>query len=178
MKTPTELGMTLECSTPLGGVDGDWPHIAYSCRLVRNGREVWAGPFRLGIGHVRLPKSGSAELMRLEMSREEESMLAAMNSRPHANFRNKDLQASLCAKLAKAQNVRPDCEQVVSSLVMDGSAYFDGSRFEDWCADLGYSEDSRKALATFEACQEIGRALTRALSRQELDKLREWAQTV
>jgi hypothetical protein len=61
------------------------------------------------------------------------------------------------------------------SLLSDGSAFFDGHRFEDWADELGYSSDSIKAKETFETCDRIGRDLARFLSRDELESLREWA---
>ncbi len=40
---------------------------------------------------------------------------------------------------------------VVSSLFLDSQAT--GVSFEDWCSDFGYDTDSRRAEATFKACQ-------------------------
>lgn len=40
---------------------------------------------------------------------------------------------------------------VLSSVYLDDTR---GASFEDWCADLGYDTDSRKALAAYLQCQE------------------------
>lgn len=166
--------LSIESSMPLGGVADDWPHISYQCRITRGGREVWSGPYRLGIGHVKIPKvpaGGNSWLWKLHLSRDEEGMLYAMHARPHANFKDKAIQASLCAKLAISQKVTPKLADVLHSLLMDGAAA--GARFEDWCADCGYSEDSIKALGIFHECERIGKALLRAFTGAELERLRE-----
>jgi hypothetical protein len=106
---------------------------------------------------------------------EEENLCYTWQSKPFAVFKNKQLWADTAAKIAAAQKVAPKLEDVCHSLLMDGAAFFDGQRFEDWAGDLGYSSDSIKAKETFEECDKIGRALSRALSRDELDALREWA---
>jgi hypothetical protein len=60
----------------------------------------------------------------------------------------------------------PDKERVttadvVSSLAID--AVGAEQTFEDWCGDLGWDTDSRKALATYLACQEERKQLLKLL---------------
>lgn len=181
-QTPSEicqtLGLSLQCSPPSGGVDGEsWPHIAYAVTLTRNGKAVWSGPYRLGIGHVKPFKAYDLKnrtlAMRCQFSPSEESMCNMWAIKPHANFAEKALQASVAAKLSVAQKVTPKLEDVMHSLLMDGSAHFDSQAFEDWCACFGYDTDSRKAESTFRECEAIGKALARAFSRDELDSLHE-----
>jgi hypothetical protein len=172
------LGLSLQCSPPSGRVDGDnWPHIAYAVTLTRNGKAVWTGPYKLGIGNVQPFKAHDAKnrtlAMRCRFSSDEESMCNMWAMKPHANFVNKALQASVAAKLALVQKVTPKLEDVIHSLLMDGSAHFDSQTFEDWCGCLGYDTDSRKAESTFRECEAIGKAIARAFSRDELDSLRE-----
>lgn len=181
MKTQTEtpasvierMAITLECSTPLGGVDGDWPFIGYQCRLIRNGREVWAGPYKLGIGHVKIPKirEGLPFSHGIQFTQEEGYCWNVLKLRPHADIKDKALQSSLCAKLAIAQKVIPKLTDVLHSLLLDGAAI--DRTFEDWCAELGYDSDSIRALETFQACERIGKQLARGFTREELEELRE-----
>jgi len=166
------LGLTLESSSPLGGVDGDWPHISYQCRLARNGREVWSGPYKLGIGHVKIVDPYKTHTSAF-LSVDEKNMLSTTSRRPGAQFKDKKRQASACASLALAQKVTPKLPDVLHSLLLDGAAHFDSQTFEDWCADYGYSDDSIKARDTFETCERIGKALARAFTRAELNDLRE-----
>lgn len=48
---------------------------------------------------------------------------------------------------------RPTLEDVLYSLTMD--SYAANETFQSWCFEYGYDTDSRKALATYEACQKI-----------------------
>lgn len=168
------FGLSIQSSPPVGGVDDTWPHIAYAVTLARKGKAFWTGPYKLGIGHVKIPKppaGGGQWMWKFHLSRDEEGMLYAMNGRPHANFTDKALQASLCAKLAVAQKVSPTLPHVLHSLLMDSSAT--GETFSDWCANYGYSDDSIKALETYQACVKIGQTLSKAFTPAELSELRE-----
>jgi hypothetical protein len=46
----------------------------------------------------------------------------------------------------------PTCADVLDCLASDASSVENCRGFEDWCGDLGYDSDSRKAFAIFEAC--------------------------
>lgn len=46
--------------------------------------------------------------------------------------------------------VAPTAGSVLYSLLLEASGA--DENFHDWCADYGYDTDSRKALATYEAC--------------------------
>ena len=56
-----------------------------------------------------------------------------------------------------SQAVRPGLDEVLYCLVADSAAC--GQDFEDWCSELGYDEDSRKAYTTWEACRANGKKL-------------------
>jgi hypothetical protein len=45
--------------------------------------------------------------------------------------------------------------------------------FDDFCGDLGYDSDSRRALATYEACAETRADLLRILGRDQFNALME-----
>lgn len=45
--------------------------------------------------------------------------------------------------------------------------------FADWCANLGYDTDSRKALRTYKACKRIGTSMARLFTSAELSDLGE-----
>jgi len=175
--TPAEGGLSLiVCSGPRGGVrDNDWPCIAYTLQLQKDGKPIWTGEYRLGVGHVEPQKYRDHTFNRVRLTREEEQLVWTWQTKPHSQFVNKQLWAGAAAKLAQLQKVTPKLEDVAHSLLLDGSAYFDGNTFENWCADFGYSDDSIKAKETFEACDKIGRELSRALSREQVESLREWA---
>lgn len=56
--------------------------------------------------------------------------------------------------LDQLKPVAPSAGAVLYSLLMDSSAV--DQSFIDWCSDFDYETDSRKALATYEACCETG----------------------
>lgn len=173
--TPAEAGITIKVlSGPRGKFENDWQGIEYTVELYHKDRVLWTGPYTLGIGHVKLPKQ-SGPTYAMGFSREEESMYESWVRKPHADFTDKLLQAQVAAKLAAKQKVTPKLDDVVHSLVSDGSAHFDSQSFEDWCGDFGYDTDSRKAEDTYRTCDEIGKKLMRALGRETIEGLREWA---
>lgn len=47
----------------------------------------------------------------------------------------------------------PTADDVAESLELDAIAL--DMPFEEWAADLGYDSDSRRALATYEACRKL-----------------------
>lgn len=65
----------------------------------------------------------------------------------------------------------PSLDEVMYSLVMDGSAFFDALSFDDWCSDYGYDTDSRKAERMYRACLEAGRAIS--ATGVDVDQLRD-----
>jgi hypothetical protein len=58
----------------------------------------------------------------------------------------------------------PTVSDVLSCLLSDSMAV--DQAFEDWCGDLGYDTDSRKAESTYRACVRSGEALQRVLGDQ------------
>lgn len=45
--------------------------------------------------------------------------------------------------------------------------------FEEWCSELGYDTDSRKAYATWERCREFAKKICAFFTADELEALRE-----
>lgn len=64
----------------------------------------------------------------------------------------------------------PTLPDVLDCLVSDAE-YVDRA-FEEFCADLGYDEDSRTAERVYQACVRTGRALRRLFTLAELETLR------
>lgn len=64
---------------------------------------------------------------------------------------------------------QPDVEEVMNALVSD--FVDDSASFEDWCAEIGYDTDSRKAERTFKACQKETKNLRRFLGDDRLNEL-------
>lgn len=64
----------------------------------------------------------------------------------------------------------PEIAGIMSSLLADAEA--GGMSFRDWCDGLGYEFDSRKALATYDACVAIDTAMRRLFTSAELTEMR------
>lgn len=65
--------------------------------------------------------------------------------------------------------VAPGCAEVLDCLASDASSA--DSSFEDWCAELGYDTDSRKAYSTYQACLGIANQLKGFLSPDNYETL-------
>ena len=68
----------------------------------------------------------------------------------------------------------PTVEQVMDCLVLDASCWESNRTFEDFCAELGYDTDSRKAERVYQACGETYKKLLewlRPLGRDVLNEL-------
>ena len=55
--------------------------------------------------------------------------------------------------MGPALNREPGVEEVLDCLCSDASTVDNARSFEDWCSDLGYDTDSRKAEKTFKAVE-------------------------
>lgn len=70
-------------------------------------------------------------------------------------------------KVRMAKPKEPHPADVLHSLILDSSAV--DQSFESWCSDLGYDRDSRKALTTYEACQQNADKLRGFVTRETLE---------
>lgn len=77
--------------------------------------------------------------------------------------------------MGAAHNKPPTMWEVLSCLFMDAQSAEES--FENWAADMGMETDSRKALATFKACQSIGKRL-RALLGDDFGTFHELSRDV
>ena len=57
--------------------------------------------------------------------------------------------------MGSAHNGAPSNESVLDSIASDASSVESARSFEDWCGDLGYDTDSRKAERIHDACRKI-----------------------
>jgi hypothetical protein len=143
-----------------------WPCIEYRLDVVHKGRVVLADQeYSLGVGYVDWKKvPGRAERVTHQ--------IAAIMGRGRTPA-DKQLWANAAGELAKLQKVKPKADDVVYCLLTDSRAYDDGLSFSEWAGDYGFSDDSIIAKENYDACMEIGRALTNALGHEKLAELRE-----
>ena len=157
---------------PAQSKDGKpWPCLKFRVLLQHGGKDVLETDFSFGIGHVDLKKVKVPPSTFLPgWSNEETSFLAAWQRQPHAEFKDKALQARVTERLARLQKLAPTLPGVLSSLLMESDAH--GQTFEDWCGEFGYDTDSRSAEETFRACELIGRQLHK-VDAKTLEQARE-----
>ena len=60
---------------------------------------------------------------------------------------------------------KPTLQDILSCLIMDADGA-DALTFEEWCSELGYSDDSREAERIFNECRRIAVLLQRILPRE------------
>lgn len=108
--------------------DKEWPHFEWRVTLIRDGKK-YVLPYKMGLGHVQTP-CGKPIGIRLRFS-----------GCPCTHVR--------CQGVEKP--TPPDLYSVFCSLKADST---EGRTFNEWCADYGEDTDSRKAMATYLACQE------------------------
>lgn len=67
----------------------------------------------------------------------------------------------------------PTALEVLECLARDAAGYRDARNFAEWCSDYGYSDDSRAALKTFNACRRVSDRLESFTTPEEFDALLE-----
>lgn len=149
--------------------------LQFAVSLAFDGKSIYTGPYSLGTRYVskeilkklaRYPFSTSSRIV-------EHLIKSGLSGQWIGDTRATAEKILLHA--AKVQKLAPNLPDVVSSLLMDGGAYFDRQSFGDWCADFGYSDDSIKARDTYETCWRTGRAIADHIKPTEIETLREWA---
>ena len=66
--------------------------------------------------------------------------------------------------------IAPKIAEALNCLLLDGMAFDRG--FDDWCTDLGYDSDSRKALAAYDACRANFKIIKANFDKSTIDALR------
>jgi len=78
---------------------------------------------------------------------------------------------SLYFSQGSAHTVPPTVTDVLSCLADDASSVENAGGFDEWCSELGYDTDSRKAERTFKATQSQARKLEKFLGEELYDRL-------
>lgn len=85
--------------------------------------------------------------------------------------KDKSLLASAAFKVAKVTAYTPDPVHILHRLAMEADAQ--EMSFEDWCDNLGYEQDSRKAEQTYNACRSEYLRLRKLISAEQARTVRE-----
>jgi hypothetical protein len=123
-------------------LDGNHPMDAWVCTFTRGEKSITFDYFT-GLGHRKLPEwRGPGPAPRT-------------GTLLHAQW------------VAQAKPQAPSPADVLHCLLSDAEAC--GQSFKSWCDDFGCDTDSRKAFATYEACQRSGDELRGFFTRETLE---------
>lgn len=141
----SEIGVTLKAkhsrlvTRESDGSAVKWPHDEWDVTVLYQGRKH-SDTFKQGIGHRKpvhwVKVTGIGRNNRYD-------------ERRHCYYRDDVDMAESGASIPKP----PTAGDVVACLVSDAQSA--ESTFEEWCSDLGYDSDSRKAFDTYQACLKI-----------------------
>lgn len=74
-------------------------------------------------------------------------------------------------RIKQAKPQAPHAAELLHCLLADASAC--EQSFESWCGEIGYDADSRKAHATYLACQENGDKLRKVFNAEQIRQISE-----
>jgi hypothetical protein len=128
-----EMGITVTCNLqgyrPVAP-GNDWSHFAWICTLEYKGRKLQTS-YRTGVAHCCKP-IGAQPQWQFDKTIDGKAVRERWYRNPKAP-------------------IAPSVADVVSCLVSDGMSA--QSDFEEWCSELGYDSDSRKAYSMYQECQ-------------------------
>ena len=142
-KTPNEFTATLN-RNPLKLKSDDWQETAHHWLVTINGHLF---DYYTGFAHRVSTDKGS--------TRHDANAYDRIK-----NLNLKDTADNLALLLKRSKPTPPTLDDVLHCLVMDAEAA--SMTFQDWCGNLGYDEDSRKALSIYHECQETYNKLVQA----------------
>lgn len=169
------LGITAEITGAHAAIDAEggfegkgWPHVAVTVTFTRNliiGKHLAGAavsfPYKLGVGLIDwkaiAKRTKAYDGDGIKAKRDAEAM-ASYGSRLTVEGQRVAASRHLPSFVAKVSPA-----EVLACVCRDGEDA-SGQSFAEWAGNYGYDEDSRKALATYEACQQGGDKARRLLS--------------
>lgn len=169
-------------STRDGG--SDWPEGSHHflLTLAVAGRAFWSGFYSVGPVHAAIwaragatiPDHAQTEGSHVLTDHKARTAWSRMRSHPDYAGRGVVVNDEKYYDTVKARfdALAPvNVADVLESLFLD--AMGSDQSFEDWCSDLGYDTDSRKALAVFHACRDTAAQLRNGLGLEVFGELME-----
>lgn len=141
----------------------EWQHIAWKVTIMTP-RGTFTTDYKQGIGH--LPKSWGLDPLRGVLTVDK---LAQIRHVLAHGCRGRDIGGDIRGRAEELP--RPSLVDVLHCIFSDAQS--GENDFPDFCAELGYDEDSRKAEATWRACRDTGAALHRLFTGEQFDRLAE-----
>lgn len=121
----------------------EWTCDEWRVAFQRNGKPMIATPYYTGTGHRKSARPMPADIARL----------------------GPRIIARVEWEKANVEPVKPQAASVLYSLMLDAQGAEEP--FDDWCDQYGYDQDSRKTLATYDACCAIRRQLNAFFTTEE-----------
>lgn len=144
-------------------VEGVWIHDEWAVTL--RGKETFT--YKTGWG-CRKPAGGDV----LDKNPYAVSVVEKLHSAKISVEKNIKIVDDLIHYVSKVTvPTKPKIADVMECLTLDADSA-SGSTFVDWCAAFGYSDDSIKARACYDACLRTARKLANVFTREELESLR------
>lgn len=124
-------------------------------------------PFSMGPAHMTVTKAAAQHLRRTFGSLAKGWKVG--ERMPNVVFGGKSVAIAEAEALCTPTS--PDAETVLDCLAFDCSGTENARSFEEWADEYGYDHDSRKAEATYRACQETAAKLARFLGEEAFQTL-------
>lgn len=151
--------------------DKDWVADAFRVTFSRSNRkDNISSDYSLGLGHRIVRKHGVTP-QDSKILTSDDRRVTLIDKSDWSNDDRKTLNKLSAAGYGKVFAVTPGAAAVLYSLLSDADC---GSETHaDFCANLGYDEDSRKGLEIYLACQKIADEIRKFFTGEELEALRE-----
>jgi len=148
--------------------DKPWAHVALTVIVTDKTGNTVSMPYKMGLGladwrNVLRKTAIGAGKDSIEYRRVKLMMQNRLASWAQRDLVEKHLSAYV-TKCSPAEVLAFHCREGE-----DASS----QTFADWCAEYGYDEDSRKAEATYRACQDAATTVRKVLSRADVVKFAE-----
>lgn len=147
--------------------------IRFNVALTFDDKPIYSGPYSIGTGHVKSQYITGAGYGSNRPDIAKHLIRHGLSGEWIGD--GEQIAKDMLLTAARIQKLTPKLENVVHSLILDGTAHFDRLTFGQWCGEYVYSDDSIKALETFQTCDRTGREIARHITPDEIDTLREWA---
>jgi hypothetical protein len=132
----------------------NWTYDLWTYTITFEGRN-YSGKYKCGIGHRKMRK----------MVQSNGYGKGYYNSLTHTSAKD-ELAA---AHLNWSDPTPPSVSDILSSLACD--ARCSETSFDDWCSELGYDTDSRKAFDMYQACVKTRSDMVRLMGYKLLDEI-------
>jgi hypothetical protein len=154
-KLSTVEGLTISSKHIGLRINDSWEHDLWTVDINYNDK-TYTTEYSTGLGHRKLAKQVKSFYQ---------------GGRLKYEYRN-DVAHTAVAAAEKQYTipVEPELTDVMYSIVMDASSAED--TFEDWCYNLGYDTDSRKALDTYLKCQEARNKFIKVFGEDFLEEIK------